>query len=813
MEGSALNRNFAAPGSYAPLIDLGREVFVDWSISATELPSYVVGFHGYIDSFNPANGDGTIRITARGQYALALDTFIERERAYAFATPSDPDATKGLRIYAPGDSFAVGELVIPSEGKLNGRFYAVTSITTGVAGAEGAWPLGGSAVFGGITVSDVGPTTTVTGTNVETVIQQILNDNMSSAPTLTTPVSPSWLVRYYKQSRTGVWLAISALVDQIGWDLRYKFNAGLGDYRLELNDVPRSKTTPDREFRPDERFRLSRLETKLEGIRNVVRVIFRDSQDLDPSLIPRRKVVEVTDSISISRYGRRFMEVGEGKTSNIDTTSEATTFANVMLADLKDPVAELEVEMPFFPFVELGDLYRFKADGVHSDVDQDLAVVAYTHTMTSGEKPRATTTITCRGKPSGGYRRWLAFDGGRNLLTNSLSKLLAFSHSFDVDVRTPGGVAIKSRDFYAKEGHPAGMEFHLSKTPNFLEGPTTLKQSGHNMQFNSGALDPGDVHYVKTVPWHYENGRIVRGLASSEVSFTPGYIEPRHINTEKFRTDLPLNGSFEGFTREEGDSVPPDQWEMASGSWGSGELERGPAKGGPSAKDGTFYLRWPPGSNDSRIRSKWFSITETFVYSLSFWVYHESAAIGDTISIKVEFANAAKSVVSTQGLDIDVKIEINETEWRFFRTIVNAPSGASYARVYIQKDNPDPYSFSVDAVKLDSLGEPWHYIGDTGEPAFQNSWDNFDPINEQRAAFRIVNGFVEFRGIVSGGSTGSVPMFTLPEYARPLYAVRFAGVSNAKFHLLEVRADGEVWCVNGDNAWVSLEGWRFALFQ
>ena len=191
MEGSALNRRFESPGTYAPLIDLGREVFVDWSISATETPTYVVGFHGYIDSFNPANSDGTMRLTARGQYALALDTFIERERAYAFATPSDIDATKGLRIYANGDVFAAGELVIPSEAKLNGRFYAISSITTGIAGTEGTWPIGGSATFGGVTVTDVGPTTTSVGTNVETVIQQILNDNMTSAPTLTTTVSPT----------------------------------------------------------------------------------------------------------------------------------------------------------------------------------------------------------------------------------------------------------------------------------------------------------------------------------------------------------------------------------------------------------------------------------------------------------------------------------------------------------------------------------------------------------------------------------------------------------------------------------------------
>jgi hypothetical protein len=809
MEGSALNRRFESPGTYAPLIDLGREVFVDWSISATETPTYVVGFHGYIDSFNPANSDGTMRLTARGQYALALDTFIERERAYAFATPSDIDATKGLRIYANGDVFAAGELVIPSEAKLNGRFYAISSITTGIAGTEGTWPIGGSATFGGVTVTDVGPTTTSVGTNVETVIQQILNDNMTSAPTLTTTVSPAWLIRYYKQSRTGVWLAIRALVDQIGWDLRYKFNAGLGDYRLELNDVPRSATIPNREFRADERFRLSRLETKLEGIRNVVRVIFRDSQDLDPSLIPRRKVVEVVDSTSVSKYGRRFMEVGEGKTTNIDTTSEATTFANIMLADLKDPVAELEVEMPFFPFVELGDLYRFKADGVHSDVDQDLAVVSYSHSMTSGERPKATTTITCRGKPSGGYRRWLAFESGRNVGSQSLSKLIGFNHSVNVDVRTPGGVSVLPRDFFSKSAYAAAMEFHVSKTAGFIPSPTTLKQSGYNLEFNAGNLDPGDVHYVQTIPWHYENGIIVRGQPSFEVSFTPGYIEPRHLNPERFRGELPPNGSFEGFTRSEGVNVPPDQWEMVTGTWNT-DITIGPAKGGADARDGSSYIRFLATSVAASIRSKWFPVSGGDPYELSGWLFRNTGT--QSIELIVEYATATKSVISSSGLTVTLS-DYTELVWTQLRTRENAPSTAAFARVYVRKVTADTHSFWFDAVKFERVGEPWHYIGDTDEPPFENSWDNFDAVNEQRAAFRVANGFVELRGIVASGSTGSVPMFTLPVYARPQYAVRFSGVSNAKFYLLEVRDSGEVWCVNGDNAWASLEGCRFALFQ
>ena len=57
-------------------------------------------------------------------------------------------------VYAAGVTYAVGDYVIPTAWA--GHVYKVTAITTGVAGAEPAWPVvaGGQVVAGGVTLTE-----------------------------------------------------------------------------------------------------------------------------------------------------------------------------------------------------------------------------------------------------------------------------------------------------------------------------------------------------------------------------------------------------------------------------------------------------------------------------------------------------------------------------------------------------------------------------------------------------------------------------------------------------------------------------------
>jgi hypothetical protein len=62
--------------------------------------------------------------------------------------------------------------------------------------------------------------------------------------------------------------------------------------------------------------------------------------------------------------------------------------------------------------------------------------------------------------------------------------------------------------------------------------------------------------------------------------------------------------------------------------------------------------------------------------------------------------------------------------------------------------------------------EPFHIVGGTGEPAFQNGWNNFGFGYSLAGFFKDPMGIVHLKGTLSGGGSGSIA-FTLPEGYRP----------------------------------------------
>jgi hypothetical protein len=87
--------------------------------------------------------------------------------------------------------------------------------------------------------------------------------------------------------------------------------------------------------------------------------------------------------------------------------------------------------------------------------------------------------------------------------------------------------------------------------------------------------------------------------------------------------------------------------------------------------------------------------------------------------------------------------------------------------------------------------EPWHYVGDTDEPAFLNGWSNDDP-DFLPLAFRLhEDGEVDLQGNISGGSTGVI--FTLPAGYRPsATAAMVAFTSAGGACVIAIGTDGTV---------------------
>ena len=130
-------------------------------------------------------------------------------------------------------------------------------------------------------------------------------------------------------------------------------------------------------------------------------------------------------------------------------------------------------------------------------------------------------------------------------------------------------------------------------------------------------------------------------------------------------------------------------------------------------------------------------------------------------------------------------------------------------------------NFTELKTKTDYLITPdnnWHYIGASGEPAFQNSWVNYEASETnfyQASFFKDALGNVRCRGIVKSGTVSyTVPIFTLPAGYRPKQQIRFPQATNpGAVGYTNVWADGRVTVEVGSNGWIFLDSINFKAEQ
>jgi hypothetical protein len=235
--------------------------------------------------------------------------------------------------------------------------------------------------------------------SLEAGIQRILDALFGGGVIpLNTPVSPGYALNAYKQQVEPSANAILALQQLIGWDTRYLWDNTSGTFKFTLWDVGRAKVIPDYTFGPSRVISVNKLQIDKQTVRNVIIVSYKDVAS------GIRSSVTVTDGTSIAKYDRQVLLDVEPDDSPINSNALATTIANVMLSDLKDPKAEQEVEMFLWWPAMLNDLYRFSPNGRHYNVNTDLAVVRVRHHF---EMTKHRTTLTVRGKPTAGYNNWI----------------------------------------------------------------------------------------------------------------------------------------------------------------------------------------------------------------------------------------------------------------------------------------------------------------------------------------------------------------------------------------------------------------------
>lgn len=827
-ETSPLNLAYGS-SSFSALVGLGRELKLEAGVCPDGDSSPVEWmelFRGYIDAVDwPGE---TLEIDCVGLEGLLRDTWIETERVYAYAQGAH--ATKGCRPFELGTAYVLGELIIPSQAKLNGHFYRVTTAGTTSTSVEPTWPTGGASTVtsGTVIFTESGSTSTSVGTNVETVIQQILDDSLGAGVvSLRTPTSPAWAIRYFLQARGSLLDAVRALAEQIGWFVRFAWSSGDSAFRLTLFEPGRAKSAADYAFTESSIRAVEQCRVEATSIRNFVRVIYPDSAALDAKGMPPRKAMEVSDSSSIAKYGRRFMEISEGSASNIDTSAEASALANAALSDLKEPEAEFSAKLGFFPWVQLGDMLEFPANGRQFTTSQILAVVSWQHSFSGGT---ASTRIETRGKPATGLSRWLEREArGSGQETHQLNMALTGAlPTFDVDSNAVGGAAFGVyADVASGQYRPVEFELHVSKSSGFVPTDSTLRSAAGGNSLGTYPLEPGETYFAKFVPFGWNGEKHVRGLPSDEVSFVAGRAKAGHYDSTCTQGHLPLNGNFEHATRDLA-TKPPDHWEVASGeSWGSS----GSVWHGTDSLKGRYVALRAHATLQGKLVSSAFEVRRGVrAFNLSF----SARRVSGTGSITVEVAGYSDAALTTWVFGLSqTYADTNfpsagawyEKDWK----VGAIPANANFLVVKVYRaaagasdayDVGDIYTQEADYahVVCDGITAGGLLVsGDTtlaqtawAAPALASGWGNFGSGYDTAGYFRDSAGVVHLRGLVVRTSGTGLTMLTLPVGFRPAGRKIFAGSSADAYARIDITTAGDVILSSGSpTTWVSLEGITF----
>lgn len=815
-----------------PNVDIARRILVECELTLPDIGSVaatrITIFDGYIDEV--AWPDDVMELVCTDKFARLRDTWIEAERAYGLA--QGVNATKGCLVWRHDlPALALNELVVPSEKRQNGHFYKVTAVSGAQLVTEPTWPTGGGStvVSGGVTFTEAGATSPTTGVAIETLIQQVLNDNgLGSLVTLQTPVSPGWNVKPYLQQRESVAEALQAMVDQLGWWLRFEWSSSLNRYELHLVQPDRTSSTVHKTVLVDDEVECTELGVAVWEIRNVVRVIYGDSSSLDPSGNPVRITREVSDSASIAKYGRRFMEVVEDDASNIDTASEADRMANAILADLKDPQIALSNSFPVDPYLELGDRITVQNDNLRFTTSQTLAVQSLKHTF-RGESAR--TSVALRGAPAARFNGWLAIDASSRQGNTHQQTLLNASGSAGTNTATVGGQRFTSSDTRLKNAWGQAEELHISATPGFTPSSSTLASSSETNAHEVANLVPGKTYYAKRVGITKNADRIVRGEPSEEFSFTAGRAKTGHYDSRSTQSHLPLNGNFE-HASDDLAAAPFDHWAVvtrpaeATEVWGSS----GSVFHGNDASKGNYVELRAHASKRGNIVSSAFEVRRGV----------------RALNIYLSIMRTGSSASSGKDLIVDVNLYADSALTTLVRSdsiFLSGSASGDFPSLNTWYDKPIDYGFGYGALATNAnfmtiglrrgttgdssfawrIGDVYAQEADffrariecegpftvASTVGFGSGWSDYGGVTATAAYFKDAFGIVHLRGNVQRTSGTGLLIFTLPAGYRPTDYEFFTVQATSAYGDVEIRPDGQVRLGTGTPTYISLSGITF----
>ncbi|NVJ05218.1 hypothetical protein HUW63_08205 [Myxococcus sp. AM001] len=534
------------------------------------------------------------------------------------------------------------------------------------------------------------------GIAVQEVMASIIGDTVptGTGPGLYVPVDPMWQLGRFTQQREPVWDAVRTLAEQLGWEVRLRWREGHG-WAFTLQSPERLGSEPVWEFAPDDYDALKKATRNLRDIRNFVEVLYTDKDDRDALGNAKRKTVTATNPTSIAEHGRRYMQVAEASASNINTEAEAQRLADAAIADLSDSSLTLELEVPYFWPLEINDMVRVLPDGVTLGAAVELAVVNLDHTFAGGV---ARTKLQLRGRPATSVLEWRARDAAPLTAHNAALKSIQVTTKLKgpdaptelAPTATVNGFALA---FKPAPTGPAwdSYELHVSTSPGFTPGAATLKAAASATRFEVADLPPGVTHYA-VVRGRDAHGNV--GSASAQVEISPRYLESRMLSPSVDFQGLPSNRSFEELSVP---GAPPDNWEMAAGTWGThANVETTLVHSGARS----VHLH---GALTTAIVSRRFLVGPGDIIAAEVrYACTDFPTLDSCISVKIEyFYNNGTVPIATELVSggIATTVMMDPFGGRSGGR-VTTPALTRYARLRIEKATADDYNLYVDTARV-----------------------------------------------------------------------------------------------------------------
>lgn len=658
---------------------------------------------------------------------------------------AEPSAASGWRLIFSGDVVALDIAgmslrCVDKGGRLQRRQLER-------AGQPESSPGGGSIVHGGDPYIAVGATVAA-----ETLMQSILDDWASPAVTLSTPISPGWvLTETWSQSNppevANILDVLRSIASMIGWDVRYRFDAtatdpfgvtagagGVGNYTLQFYEPDRSNTTPDITLGADDYHSVGSLVNDVATIANRVEVFYKD--DPNPDVTELRSVL-AEDATSQTAYGTLYMRVRAEDIPGITTEALADTLAAAILNDVVDPRAEMTAEAIYLYHVELFDLIRFSANGEHFDSSQDLAVVGWRHHFDDGG---VTTSLTLSGTIKGhrgnywlaglgvdqtvnGYDLDVANGAGHSINTGSTSQPNTPDLTHDV---TLNGFRLKADDLPLDFSH---IEWHIDTSGSgFTPSSSTLVALTAGDTYVANNLTQGTTHYAKAIT--VSKGG-VKSPASAAITALPGQTLAKlevtsALNVSTAKADgmpytLMVTRDETNYVKNPSFEVDLTGWEEVSPSSDAPTLSRittdkyfGTAclhvdsndatPTGPIGVQQASAHRTSASSGETWTASAWVKIGSGTEYVYLWLIFDDGAGV-DTGSVRVAYPISA-----SMG-------------WT--RITVTGAAGASTARAWVGvwlEDETGTFDLYVDGVQLEKSPNASAYFDGSFGSDFGYAW-------------------------------------------------------------------------------------------